>query len=209
MRAVTSGLSSLGMPTHTTVRPPSASSVHHRPRPVGVLGDPGVLLRHRVVPLARVRAVGVGQPLAVVAAERDDDDLRLLGGQRLGEVRRPVEEVGTGQARRHLVVDRRRRHPGRVEQLLRYGPNVPASLSPTTSTLAGFSAEGGTTGGAVGAGVVGGAVGAWAPVDVVATMASGTPVDVGSEALDGVVVSGPEPSRRRSRRHRCRAGRWP
>ena len=76
---------------------------------------------------------------------------------------------------------------------LRYGPNVPASLSPTTSTLAGFSADGGTTGGAVGAGVVGGTVGA-GTVDVVATLPSGAPVDVGGETTVGVVESGAEPS---------------
>ena len=76
---------------------------------------------------------------------------------------------------------------------LRYGPNVPASLSPTTSTLAGFSADGGTTGGAVGAGVVGGTVGA-GTVDVGAALPSGAPVDVGGETPVGVVESGAEPS---------------
>ena len=63
-----------------------------------------------------------GQALGVVAAERDDDDVGV-GRRQLGrQVRRPVEEVGPGQPRRHLVVDRRLGHAGAVEQLLEVRP---------------------------------------------------------------------------------------
>ena len=87
--------------------------VHHLAGPPGVLRQPLVLGGDGVVPLHRVRAVGVGQALGVVAAERHDDDVRVDRRQLAAQVRRPVEEVGPGQARRHLVVDRRRGDAGR------------------------------------------------------------------------------------------------
>ena len=44
------------------------------------------------------------EPLRVVATERHDDDVGVPGRQQFAEVRRPVEEVGPGKPRRHLVV---------------------------------------------------------------------------------------------------------
>ena len=70
--------------------------VHHLAGPAGVLGHPLIAGRDRVA--VEERPVSFGQTLGIVAAERDDDDVRVDRRQLLTHVRRPVEEVGAGQA---------------------------------------------------------------------------------------------------------------
>ena len=119
-RAVTSGLSSLGMPTQMTVRPSAASRSITSPARRWYSGQPRRPCRHRVVPLrpgtTRRRAA---RPWASLPPNVTTTMSGSTVGQLPAQVRRPVEEVGPGQARRHLVVDGRLGDPGVVEQLLR------------------------------------------------------------------------------------------
>ena len=106
IRSVTSGLSSLGMPTQITVRPSSSSrSITSSARRV-YSACHVLLLADRVAAIDEL-AARQAEALGVVAAERDDDDLRVDGRQRPRGGGRPVEEVGPGQARDDLVVDGR------------------------------------------------------------------------------------------------------
>ena len=70
------GLSSLGMPTQTTVRPSAARRSITSPARRAYSGSHVVLGRHRVVPLpSGTNRRGSDEALGVVAAERHDDDV--------------------------------------------------------------------------------------------------------------------------------------
>ncbi len=100
----------------------AGEQVDELPRPPPVLRVPRLPPADRIGPLGRELAVEGRHPLGVVAAERDHDDVRVDLLQLGGGVRRPVEEVRTGQPRRDLVVDLAVDHAGVVHQRLEIGP---------------------------------------------------------------------------------------
>ena len=160
-----SGSWALGMPTQITRRSGIVEQhVHHDADPAGVFGLP---LRRRSTGGLRVRrrrartfprrsGHGSVSPWASLPPNVTITMSGTAGVQRVGEVRRPVVEVGTGETRGHDVVDARRR-PARSRRGSAggTGTKVPASLSPTMSTSAGLS----SVGGPVSSGSVGGGVG--------------------------------------------------
>ena len=114
---------------------PSAEVVHHLADSASVLGTPlGVVGAGH--PLDRPRLVDVAQALRVVAAERDDDDVGVRPPARSGACapasrRSRAAPARTTPCSRASVVTM----PVSSSRLFRYGPNVPASESPSDEHL--------------------------------------------------------------------------
>ena len=97
MRAVTSGLSSLGMPTQISGAVVATEVVHRGADPLAVLGAPiGVVASRSGSVLDRPRLVEVAQTLRVVAPKVTMTMSGLTAGIDCREVCAPVEEVGAG-----------------------------------------------------------------------------------------------------------------
>ncbi len=107
MRNVTSGSSSLGMPTQITVRPSSTRKSITSPTRLPYSARHSALSESGTGWKATTPPRRVEEALGVVAAERDHDDVGIDHRDLLAQACAPVEVVGAGQAGRHLVVERR------------------------------------------------------------------------------------------------------